>query len=177
MKFWFWLFPEAEKWLIEQLEAIKEMNSKGTIMDAFGLLLILFICAVLAVILYFVTATTADTGILGGYLVNFRNFIGAFALGLPIGVAGLIVVASILAYYVRAHPAYLFLALIIVIFGFPISVALSAVWNDFEAGATAMASTFTDLALLSTLMQNLPWVWLGAASLIMISAYMGYQRG
>ena len=149
--------------------------NKGTIMDAYGVLLILFILATVSVICYYVITVAVDSGVLGSYLIYFKNFFGAFALSLTIGVAGLIVVASILAYYVRAHPAYLVIGLLITVFGLPISIALSAGWNAF-ASSPAMASTFTDLALLSIVMSNLPVVWLGGAALIMISSYMGYEK-
>lgn len=151
------------------------MNNKGTIMDSFGVLLILFIAAVVAVLGYYVLSTVNATGVLGPFLVYFKNFFGAFALSLPIGVAVLIVVASILAYYVRAHPAYIIIVILITIFGLPISIAFSAAWNDLAA-APAMAATFTDLAILSIVMSNLPVIWLGSAMLISICAYMGYEK-
>lgn len=151
------------------------MNSKGTIMDIYAVLLLLFMFAVVGVLGYYVLDVVNATGVLGSFLVYFKNFFGAFALALPIGVAGLIVVASVLAYYIRAHPAYIIVAILLTIFGLPIAIALSAAWNSFAA-SPALASTFTDLALLSIVMSNLPVVWLGGASLIMISSYMGYEK-
>ena len=150
--------------------------NKGTVMDAFGVLLIIFVLAVIGVLCYHVFATVTSSGLLGSFTVHFKNFFGAFSLALPIGVAALIIIASVLAYYVRAHPAYIVIALLITIFGLPISIALSAAWNSF-ASSPGMASTFTDLIILSLMMSNLPIIWLGAAVLIMISAYMGYQKG
>jgi hypothetical protein len=110
-------------------------------------------------------------------LAAYKNFIGAVALSIPIGVAGLIVIAGVLAYYVRAHPAYLFMAIILVIFAFPVSIALASAWNSMEASATGeMVTALSDLSLLSAMIQNLPWVVVGGGGVVLISAYMGYQK-
>ena len=160
------------------------MRMKGTAIDIFTGIIVLFAFGVgIVVLLYVLNQMTTQfeaAGVLGNASITTmqqgEDALLAFNTGFIFLMIGFIAMAVLLAFFVDTHPAFLIISIILMIILVPVAAILTNTFRDIVT-SPQLASTSAQFDIMLQVMNNLPLFMAIGGFLVIIVLYGKMRSG